>query len=158
MKIVLHKALWQMLSLVLMASVAGVVANQVRPDGISLRVGQGEMSGVGFLEGGTISLEQAHEGFRAKGILFIDARSPSLFANGHIPKAKNLPWAEVAKNPGVVSDLPRGTPIVVYDDGQEVSAMNLAIFLVSIGHKSTRVLDGGWTGWKSAGFPVETVK
>ena len=113
---------------------------------------EGEVLTVGLLEGGTICLEEALQAFRSKGILFIDARSPELFSQGHIRGAKNLPWAEVIQNPGQVSDLPEGTSIIVYDDGQDVSAMNLAVFLVSIGHKSTRVLDGGWTGWKSAGF------
>ena len=146
-----------MLGLVLVSSAVGVVVNQVRSDGISLRAGEGAILGVGFLEGGTIRLEEAHEGFQTKGSLFIDARSPELFNQGHIPGARNLPWAEVIQNPGAISDLPQDTVIVVYDDGQKVSAMNLAIFLISLGHKSTRILDGGWIGWKEAGFPTETI-
>ena len=159
MKGIIHKALWQMLGLVLISSVVGVVVNQVRPDGISLRAGESEMVGVGFLEGGTIRLEEAHEGFQSKDSFFIDARSPELFNQGHIPGARNLPWAEVIQNPGAISGLPKDTVIIVYDEGrEEVSAMNLAVFLISLGHKSTRILDGGWSGWKEAGFPSETIK
>jgi len=158
MKIVLHKALWQMLGLVLIASVVGVVVNQFRSDGISLRASEEGESGIGVLEGGTISLEEAHEGFQSKGSLFIDARSPELFSHGHIQGAKNLPWAEVIQNPGALSDLPECIVIVVYDDGQEASAMNLAAFLMAFGYKSTRILDGGWSGWKQAGFPIEIIK
>jgi len=142
-----------MLGLVLIASVVGVVVNQIRPDGISLRANEAEVLGVGFLEGGTIGLEEAHKGFQAKGTLFVDARSPDLFSQGHIPGAKNLPWAEVARNPDAISSLPKGIEIIVYDDGMEVSAMNLAVFLSSVGHKTTRILDGGWSAWKSAGLP-----
>jgi len=50
-----------MLGLALLASIVGVAVNQVRPDGISLRASEEEVSGIGLIQGGTIGLEEARD-------------------------------------------------------------------------------------------------
>lgn len=53
---------------------------------------------------------------------------------------------------GVSADV----PVVVYDGATSLAASRLWWLLTDAGHPSVRVLDGGFTGWRAAGQPVET--
>ena len=157
MKRVLREGFRQMLGLVLLATTVGVSVNLIRPNGIPLRLAQGNGPGIGFLEGGMITLEEARDILMTGKALFIDARSPALFKQGRIVGARNIPWAEAMQTPDILSGLPQDTLFIVYDDGQEALAMNLASFLVSFGHHGTRVLGDGFSRWAKEGLPRESV-
>ena len=47
-------------------------------------------------------------------------------------------------------------PVVVYDDADSTAAARAWWLLRYFGHRSVRVLDGGYAAWTSAGHPVET--
>lgn len=50
--------------------------------------------------------------------------------------------------------LKRGKPIVVYDDDLRPEAARLWWILRYLGHEQVYILEGGYNGWVSAGFPV----
>src|SRR5207247_2398618 len=50
----------------------------------------------------------------------------------------------------------QGRPVVVYDDGDAMSAARGWWTLRYFGHPDVRVLDGGYRAWTGAGLPVST--
>lgn len=99
---------------------------------------------------------------------------PGEFAAGHIPGASYVDLdTELASPPG-----PRGRhplpepavfeaamrragvsaarPVVVYDDWSAHAAARCWWLLRHHGHRTVRVLDGGWDAWRAAGLPVAT--
>jgi thiosulfate/3-mercaptopyruvate sulfurtransferase len=48
-----------------------------------------------------------------------------------------------------------GRPVVVYDDADSTAAARAWWLLRYFGHRSVRVLDGGYRAWVAAGHPVE---
>ena len=89
-------------------------------------------------------------------VLFVDAREPAFFEEGHIPRAINLPRDSIlrAKFLGELSDKAR--PVIVYcsdedcDDGKIV-----AKGLLALGHSKVSVFAGGWDEWAASGSPME---
>jgi rhodanese-related sulfurtransferase len=103
---------------------------------------------------------QALEAQRA-GALLIDTRSPDQRErHGTIPGAVHvplsvLPWRldpDFEYSTPELSDLSRQV-ILVCADGY--SSSFAAVLLQEIGFARATDLDGGFNGWKSAGFPVE---
>jgi adenylate cyclase len=88
--------------------------------------------------------------------LFVDAREPAFFEEGHIPRAINLPRKEIlrAKTIGELADKTR--PVIVYcseedcEDGKIV-----AKGLLAMGHAKVTVYAGGWEEWSATGSPSE---
>lgn len=88
--------------------------------------------------------------------LFVDAREPAFFEEGHIPQAINLPREEIslAKTIGALADKSR--PVIVYcseedcEDGKIV-----AKGLLALGHSKVSVYAGGWEEWLALRSPVE---
>jgi thiosulfate/3-mercaptopyruvate sulfurtransferase len=58
---------------------------------------------------------------------------------------------------GVASNLPEPTLVVAYDDSRLAFASRLWWLLRYLGHDRVAVLDGGFAGWKAAGYPVTQV-
>ena len=50
----------------------------------------------------------------------------------------------------------RSVPVVVYDDWNRAGSARAWWVLTAAGVPDVRILDGGWSAWKSAGGPVET--
>jgi hydroxyacylglutathione hydrolase len=80
----------------------------------------------------------------------LDVRQDDEWAEGHIPGAVHvengrLPWDE----------LPFGKdrPIVVHCRGGNRSASGISV-LLRRGYRNVALLDGGWVGWSSSGFPI----
>jgi len=105
-----------------------------------------------------ITLAEAEELWRAGETTFLDARAADLYAEGHVPRARNVP-AAAAKTfvPVLIRRLAHETPLVVYCEGGDCrSSLILARQLHDGGFKDIRVLGGGWEEWKKAGLPEET--
>ncbi len=105
-----------------------------------------------------LQLSVAKRFFDAGGALFVDAREPDEYAEGHIPGAIDLPFDTAATDPARIAALDtRGRPIIVYCGGGtcEVS-INLAWVLLENGHDRVTYFQAGYPGWVEAGYPIAT--
>ena len=84
----------------------------------------------------------------------VDVREESEFANGHLPGAIHL-------GKGVIErDIEKAIPdvdatVVLYCGGGFRSAL-AADALQKMGYADVISMDGGWSGWKNAGYPTES--
>lgn len=93
------------------------------------------------------ALQQAEPGF-----VLIDARSPELYASGHVPGAVNIPHRKL-----IASRLQRyadDTLFVVYCAGPHCNgAARAALRLAQLG-RPVKLMAGGITGWLDEGFAL----
>jgi rhodanese-related sulfurtransferase len=105
----------------------------------------------GYLEfvdygGGTIFPEQIPKGEYAK-MMVIDARDAAQYAKEHIPGAVNIEWRQVLAKSG---DIPKNKPVLIYCNTGTLSAQAGFALRVS-GWENVRILQGGFSEWKSKG-------
>ena len=105
----------------------------------------------GYLEfvdygGGTIFPEQITKGEYAK-MMVIDARDAAQYAKEHIPGAVNIEWRQVLAKSG---DIPKNKPVLIYCNTGTLSAQAGFALRVS-GWENVRILQGGFSEWKSKG-------
>lgn len=88
-------------------------------------------------------------------ILLLDLRSADKFAAGHIPRALNLPAADLSKYKEENWPSFKGAPIVFYSDNQDdIDKARELMFDFSLS-KAT-VFPGGFEHWQKLGYQVET--
>jgi rhodanese-related sulfurtransferase len=123
----------------------------------------------GDLEGGFLSakaypgivhigLAEAEDLFTSGNAVFVDARPAYEFRSGHVPGARNEPFAAADETSlsSLASILGTGREIVVYCSGGDcLSSLGLARLLTARGVKTVRVFQGGWAEWRAAGLPAE---
>lgn len=100
----------------------------------------------------------------AEGILFLDSRSRSDFAAGHIPGALAVPLDDIQRSgkteaglerPGTL-DFPGAQTLIIYCEGGDCqTSLALAKIIHDKGYKDIRIFSGGWTEWSAAGLPEE---
>ncbi len=90
-------------------------------------------------------------------VLWLDPRSPKLFAEGHVPQATNIPFPEIERTHEVSC---RGfTMFIVYDtDYDDVMSKAAAKRLLELGYKDVYSMLGGLKAWKADGYAVEVSK
>jgi thiosulfate/3-mercaptopyruvate sulfurtransferase len=90
-------------------------------------------------------------------LAIVDCRSEDDFKRDRIPGA--LLWGghvvDIAKQLGAVG-IDESTRIVLYDDGKLRLAGSVYESIQAFGHPSIVVLKNGYSGWVSAGFPIQT--
>ena len=155
----IRKAVWQIPALLVLAVIAGIGTNAWRSDGIPL---VGDWSAAARFsdtagESIAIPLERAADQFEKGTALFLDARPPGQYAEGHIRGALNLPWQGVDMYFMALADrLGQSEMLVTYCDGESCELSHeLALFLKEMGYGNVHVLINGWTVWQHAGLPVE---
>ena len=85
-------------------------------------------------------------------IALIDVREESAFALGHPLFAAQIPLRRIAAE--ARWRIPReAVPIVVYDDGDGLASA-AAEDLLSLGFTNVRVLEGGLSAWRAAGYEL----
>ena len=83
----------------------------------------------------------------------IDVREDNEWAAGHIPGAVHLCKGIIERD--IEGKIPnRDAEILLYCGGGFRSAL-AADNLQKMGYKNVVSVDGGWRGWREAGFPVE---
>ncbi len=88
--------------------------------------------------------------------VFLDARPEAEYREGHIPKAKNLPYNAIEQHLDLLVQLPVDTPLVVYCSGTECEAsLRLMRNLKAMGYQHVLVFFGGWKEWVDAGYSIE---
>ncbi len=98
----------------------------------------------------SIAVVQAVALSRQQSILWIDARSESAFAAGHIPTARRLAVQDwEALLPGILEVWDPASPIIVYCDaaGCDVSRQVARRLQVELQADPVYVLEGGWEAW-----------
>jgi rhodanese-related sulfurtransferase len=163
---ILRKTIQEIIILTGISVALAVVVNFLSPKGIAL-VGQWDTSkGVitarpaGTEDGRPEeinSVARAKEIFDNGNALFVDARSPDNYEDGHIPGAVSLPVGQFDEQ--IESFLDRHSPdtrIVTYCSGRTCEdSHNLARSLSDVGFTHVSVFIDGFPGWEAQGFPIE---
>lgn len=155
----IKQALWQLPLLICLSIFISLISNYWRSDTLPL-IGDWSMTAqlsVAGEESQVIPLDKAEQLFHKKTAIFIDARSKSEYASGHIPGALSLSWQDVdqgyAEHAGL---LDASENIVTYCDGEACNLSHeLALFLKEMGYENVQVLVNGWTEWNNAGLPTD---
>ncbi|MBV2143472.1 metalloregulator ArsR/SmtB family transcription factor [Falsochrobactrum sp. TDYN1] len=99
-----------------------------------------------------ISREALAERLDAGLVTVLDVRSEDEFMQGHLPGARNIPFAELDKR---LSELPKDAEVVAYCRGPYcVYAYEAVAALRAEGFSALR-LEDGFPEWKAAGLSVE---
>lgn len=87
------------------------------------------------------------------GFTLIDARSPQMFAKGHVPGAINIPHGKIIQSRMDTYD--KSTLFVTYCAGPHCNgAARAAAKLAQLGFP-VKLMAGGITGWLDEGFTLE---
>lgn len=107
-----------------------------------------------------ITLAEGEDLWRTGLAVVLDARAEGLFAQGHIPGARNIPAAQNGLGlPAGLLGAARNIILVVYCEGDDCqSSLALARRLHDEGFRDIRVFGGGWEEWTKAGLPEETAE
>jgi rhodanese-related sulfurtransferase len=151
---------WQGGAILILAAAVGLSVNQLRPGRLPLVADWSPQAQLTLESGDTleISLDQAEDLYHTQMAVFLDARSPELYAEGHIRGAFNLPWDEFeSRFAEAMVDIPPETLIITYCDGETCNlSKELALALFDKGYTNSRVLVNGWTAWRERNLPIET--
>jgi rhodanese-related sulfurtransferase len=155
----LPKAFSQATALLVLAVLLSLGVNQLRPDGLALVQDWSAQARLATPSGQSmvIEVEQAAALHRAGQAVFVDARPVSLFVEGHIAGALNVPWQQVNDHiDDFLGKMPdAATPIITYCDGEACElSEDLAKMLNDMGYKNVKVLVNGWTLWVQHGHPT----
>ena len=149
----------QIIVIAITSTVLSLTLNAVRPDGIPLlakELAVAEVIEYDIAEPRlfAITLDQALELYQ-KGTIFVDAREPEYYQEGHIKGAWNIPFfLELVFK--VDSLQGKDAPMVIYCSGDECgSSEDLAYELQAEGFSNLLVFKGGWTAWNTSGHPIE---
>jgi len=149
----------QTVFLSLIAVVMGVIVNQLRSDSIPLLGDWSPEARITLKFGKNILIpfEEAKGKFLTGSAVFLDARTPELYQEGHIQGARNVPIAEFDQLADkVFMEFPEDTLFVTYCDGEDCTlSAELALKLREIGYENVRVLHNGWSVWKSYQLPLK---
>ncbi len=86
--------------------------------------------------------------------VLLDVRSPTLYAEGHVPGAINLPHGKIIARK--MAEWPEGTLFVTYCAGPHCNGADKgALRLAQLG-LPVKLMIGGVTGWLDEGFVLAT--
>jgi rhodanese-related sulfurtransferase len=160
------KTVYECLLLLLVSGSIALIYNTFSPNGIALvgewNTEQGVVSAVArnnpvVHDIEIESVEAAGEIFDSGQSVFVDARSPDAFNDGHIQGAYSLPigsFDEMVEQ--FFEAYPFDTHIVTYCTGRECQdSHELAQYLMEIGYSNVSVFIDGYPAWVENGLPVE---
>ena len=150
----------QIIVITITSIVLSLILNVVRPDGIPLLAKELAVAEEIEYDAATeprllaITLEQALDLYQ-KGTVFVDAREPEYYQEGHIRGAWNFPFfLELVFKLDSLQG--KDAPLVIYCSGDECgSSEDLAYELQAEGFNNLLVFKGGWTAWNISEHPIE---
>ncbi len=162
----LKEMVTEMALIVSLALVAALAVNSLSPNGIPLISTRGvqqcqdttaDPAGKTLVEIETIDVFSARQLFETGGVLFVDARGPEFFKNGHIRGAVSLQPDRFEQAIGRFRQTCQpATRIVIYCYSQECpEGHELAHRLAASGYTAVSVMIGGLVAWEQEGLPVE---
>ena len=103
------------------------------------------------------AVDQARELYDSGGYIFVDARSPEDYEEGHIKGAVSLPVGQFEeKIAAFMEHYPPEASIVTYCSGRTCEdSHHLAEFLLEFGYDKVNVFIDGFPGWEAEGHPIE---
>ncbi|MGV8057751.1 MAG: rhodanese-like domain-containing protein [Smithellaceae bacterium] len=103
-----------------------------------------------------IALSEAYDLYQKNKVVFVDARDPFSFEEGHIAGAVNIYPDETAlRAANLKKMLSPGSVIITYCDGPQCPlSKETAQGLKLQGLPVVKVLVNGWSLWLNAGYPV----
>ncbi|MFV9504532.1 MAG: rhodanese-like domain-containing protein [Oscillochloridaceae bacterium umkhey_bin13] len=100
-----------------------------------------------------ISLSEARARFDAGTAIFIDVRSGSEFAAGHIPGALTITSGELET---LIREAGPEVVLIAYGDANRPeSGQRGAQIFMELGYPTVIALEGGFQRWRDAGHPVQ---
>ena len=141
----MHKRIVSLVILSLVLSTGLLLAEDLTPSDL-VAAAKAEIS--------SITVAEAKALFDKGEYLFIDVREPDEFKMGHIPGAVNIPRGLVEFRIGAQVQENKNAKIVVSCKTGGRSALATQT-LKKLGYKNLLNMDGGWTAWEEAGYPVE---
>lgn len=154
------KGVWQGLAIIFVALIFGILSHLLYPSGLpffgTFRTQPNKPQLNGKIN--KIPLQKARQLFQKKQALFLDARDPWSFHEGHIPGAINVPPGEVNASISILRAKEKeGFRLITYCDGEACPlGEKLAEVLQKEGIGSVYVLVNGWSGWCEQGYSVES--
>jgi rhodanese-related sulfurtransferase len=147
----MRKSIFLTLVLVLVTAFAQAqMKPQPRPQKSPIVVSGAQQSQAGSFP--RISQANAYKLFKEGKAVFIDVRSHSQFATGHIKGALSIPGSQIL---GRFNEVQPGKTVITYCAcSAEQSSGHAAGQLVSHGVKNVWSLKGGWNDWKANGYPT----
>ena len=105
----------------------------------------------------TLTMEEAKADFDRGIAIFLDARDPDEYQEGHIKGALNLPVRHLdVYYPRMKALLPKEAHLILYCASPECNAsLYLAEELARLEYDRIEVMLGGWEGWEELGYPAE---
>jgi rhodanese-related sulfurtransferase len=147
----------QGVGILLLAGILAVLANAARPQSLPLFAPPLWKQETDASQQ-AVSIEEAERLFVYKKAVFIDARSPELYAASHIQGARNIP-EDSGENflKEKLADLPEDSILIVYcDNGTSAVSRSLAEKLaLTEKARKVRVLARGWDLWVANELPIE---
>ncbi|TVQ21543.1 MAG: sulfurtransferase [Spirochaetaceae bacterium] len=110
-------------------------------------------------------------GLGAQGLVVVDTRGEGEYAKAHVPGALSFPVTRLSDPESDRSELlpvdaiadalgragiPDAGTLVLYDDSGLVPSARVFWALEHLGRSDMALLNGGFTAWRAAGYPVET--
>ncbi len=152
----LYRAIREAAVLFVIAVIVAIIVNALRPDGIPF---------FGFTPASPkkqqstiqeITLSTAYELYLKNKVVFVDARDPFSFEEGHIAGAINIYPDEVnIGTPKLKKIMSPDSVVVTYCDGPRCPlSKETAQGLLLQGVPVVKVLVDGWALWSNAGYPV----
>jgi len=153
----LFPAIKEAFILVVLAGIVAILFNVLRPAGIPLFgfspsiIVRNQSANIP-----EIALSAAHDLYLKRKAIFVDARDPFSFEEGHLPGALNIYPDEAAlKAAELKKTVSPDAVIITYCDGPQCPlSKQTAQALQSQGLPGVQVLVNGWSLWLNAGYPV----
>ena len=102
--------------------------------------------------GGGLSPVEATLLINRENAVVLDVRDAAEFATGHIPNARNIPFAELDGRIGELNKF-KNKPVVLVCQSGSRSGKALAA-LTKAGFEKAQSLGGGLAGWQKDGYPL----